>query len=294
MNASTHSTAEQAWPVGQRPAPIVLVPLDGSLHALAALPVARAMAELEGATLHLAHVGEPRLPPGELLQRLGLTRDDLWGAVISQVTGPPAEGILRLARELRSCLIAMCTHTGMEKPYGELGSVAEGVLRHAPCPLVLVQPERGLRPWALREVLLPHDGTPATAAAIHPALDLVDRAGARLTVLHVATLGARTAVEAGALGVPRYVDQPQHEWPAWAQEFLDRVRGLGHAPEGIPIRLLVAPGAPGEQIVRCARERGSDLIVLAWHGSLAPARAATLKRVIRDAPCPALVLRTEP
>lgn len=272
----------------------VVVPLDGTTHALAALPVARTMAEVERATLRIVHVAEPLLPPRELVAALGLTPEQLVGVIIDQTTGSPAQGIVHLARTWRSKLIAMCTHTGTEKPYGELGSVAEGVLREAPCPLVLVQPERGFRPWALREILLPHDGTPATAVAIHPALDLADRAGARLIVLHVATIGPRGAVEPGALNVPLYLDQPQHEWPAWAQEFLDRMRRLGHAPESAVMQLVVAPGEPGEQIIRVASERGSDLIVLAWHGSLAPARAATLKRVIRGAPCPALVLRIAP
>ena len=36
----------------------VLVPLDGSTHATAALPVARVLAELEGASLRILHVGQ--------------------------------------------------------------------------------------------------------------------------------------------------------------------------------------------------------------------------------------------
>lgn len=50
----------------------VLVPLDGSTHAMAALPVARVLAELEGASLRILHVGEPLLPPRDLLDTLGL------------------------------------------------------------------------------------------------------------------------------------------------------------------------------------------------------------------------------
>ena len=40
------------------PLPTVLVPLDGSATALAALPVAQAIAGLTGATIHLVHVAE--------------------------------------------------------------------------------------------------------------------------------------------------------------------------------------------------------------------------------------------
>ena len=51
---------------GSHPAPspppqqasMIFVPLDGSVHAQAALSVARALAQLVDATLHLVHIGE--------------------------------------------------------------------------------------------------------------------------------------------------------------------------------------------------------------------------------------------
>ena len=49
--------------------PIVLIPLDGSEHALVALPVAKAFSEIEDATLHFLHVSESKPPPMELLAR---------------------------------------------------------------------------------------------------------------------------------------------------------------------------------------------------------------------------------
>ncbi len=46
--------------------PPVVVPLDGSAHALAALPVARVLGELYGAPIRVVHVREEGLPPREL------------------------------------------------------------------------------------------------------------------------------------------------------------------------------------------------------------------------------------
>ena len=43
--------------------PVILVPLDGSKQALAALPVAKVLGEIERAALHILHVGEPVLAP---------------------------------------------------------------------------------------------------------------------------------------------------------------------------------------------------------------------------------------
>jgi nucleotide-binding universal stress UspA family protein len=53
--------------------------------------------------------------------------------------GEPPEEIVREARERRCDVIVMGTHghTGLTRVL--LGSVAEGVLRHAPCPVLTVR-----------------------------------------------------------------------------------------------------------------------------------------------------------
>lgn len=272
--------------------PTVLVPLDGTQRATVALPVARVFADLAGATPHIVHVGERMAHPGAVAGTLGLTPEQMHGCVLDLAAGPPAARIVELAGELRSVFIVLCTHTASDKTRGALGRVAEEVLRNAPCPVVLVQPERGSGPWELRTILLPHDGTPTTAAAVAPVVDLAVRAGAELVVLHVAAPRARSPAEPGTLGVPRYVDQPQHEWSNWTREFLARLRALSHCPAGIRLRLVLGTGEPGAAIVSAAA-RGCHLAVLAWHGILDAEHGATVKTVIRDAACPVLVLRVE-
>jgi hypothetical protein len=110
-------------------------------------------------------------------------------------------------------------------------------------------------------------------------------------VLQVATPGAETPTEPGTLISPRYVDQPQHEWPAWAQEFLARLCEAGDARRGTEMRLAIAQGEAGAAIIDFARE--SDLIVLGWRGALEPGRARTMQRVICDSTCPMIVLRVD-
>ena len=46
--------------------PVILVPLDGSQQALAALPVAKVLGEIEQAALHILYVGEHKLGRREL------------------------------------------------------------------------------------------------------------------------------------------------------------------------------------------------------------------------------------
>jgi nucleotide-binding universal stress UspA family protein len=185
----------------------------------------------------------------------------------------------------------MCTHTSADKPRGALGSVAREVLMRAPCPVVLVHPERGLRPWRLHRLLLPHDGTPTGAAAIRPAAALALRAGAELAVLHVAARGAGRPGEPGSFAAPRYVDQLQHGWPEWTREFLERLRAVGRCPAALTTRLFLATGETGPAIVEFATSQGSDLIALAWRGVLEPGRAVTARAVIGGAPCPIVVFR---
>jgi nucleotide-binding universal stress UspA family protein len=267
---------------------VILVPLDGSEQALAALPVAKVLGEIERATLRVVHVGERKLPGAELLRRLRLEAPVLDGSTVEARTGEPAAEILQVALELKPRLIVMCKHTGAERGK-TLGRTAMKVLHDAPCPMVLVPPERGATPWHLQHVLVPHDGTPTTSAALQPAAELAERGRAELLVAHVTNIRAAPA-EPGSLATPRYVDQPQHEWPAWTNEFVKRLASvcpLGH----LHVRIFLAHGNPAAEILRLSERQSTDLIVLAWRGRWEAPRAATLKDILREAHCPIMVVR---
>lgn len=269
----------------------VLVPLDGSVPSTVAIPVARGFGELLNASIVLLHVSDAPLTPRALVERMKLSGEDVPGLIVEHRSGATAAAIVKEARERQAEMIVMCPQIRTDLPSRALGSVAAAVLRGAPCPVVLVPPARGRKRWALRRLLVPHDGTPTSAAAIGPATDLAFKAAAELIVLHVATPGAEAPAEPGTLVSPRYVDQPQHEWPAWAQEFLARLCACGGARAGTEMRLEVAQGEAGAAIVDFARQ--SDLIVLGWRGALEPGRARTMQRVICDTSCPMIVLRVD-
>jgi nucleotide-binding universal stress UspA family protein len=138
--------------------------------------------------------------------------------------------------------------------------------------------------------LVPHDGTPTTSAALLPAAELAEHGRAELLVVHVTD--SRTApAEAGSLTTPRYVDQPQHEWPAWTSEFLNRLAcicPLGH----LHVRMFLAHGDTAAEILRFSEKQSTDLIVLAWRGILEAPCAPTMKGILREAHCPIMVVRT--
>ena len=279
-------------PVAVRAATLV-VPLDGSREAAAALPVARALAAAENATLHIVHVSHAMFAADAMAARLRLTRDQMDGIVLDQRVGEPAAEIVRQAHDLGSRLIVMASRCVADGERGALGGVAREVLRHAPCPVVIVPHAHGAVSWSLRHILLPHDGIPTTAAAIARTSDLAQRAGAELAVLHIASTTSAPPAEPGALVAPRYLDQPQHEWPSWAREFMDRVVAIGGPPPEVRMRLFFACGEPADVIVEFAAQHHSDLVVIAWVAGWEPEQRTTMRKVIDQAPGPLLVFPLE-
>jgi nucleotide-binding universal stress UspA family protein len=267
----------------------VVVPLDGSAISKYALPVARAFAHIYGATMHVLYVGEELLGPRETLKELGLSEEEMRGAVLDQRTGDPAEAITKTAQRLAFPLLVMCTHTARRSDPRPIGAVTEVVLANAPARVVLISPDRARDGCQIRRVLLAHDGTPSADVAIAPAADVAHRASAEVIAMHVAARQAEPN-EPGSLPAPRYVDQPQHEWPSWAGEFLGRMMALGAPPASINFKLLVTGGQPGSEVAQFARDHAIDLVVVSWRGRWEEPHAGTLKAIIHSSGCPVLLV----
>ncbi len=265
----------------------ILVPLDVAARPAVALPVARTLAALERARLRVLRLVARALAPREIRERLGSEAD-----VFDARKGHPVRAILEAAEERPDSTIVLSTQVGVAAPYGVIGRVCRQVLLRVTCPVVLVRPDRGLGPWELRHVLLPHDGTPATSAAIRPVCALAGAAKARLSVLHAARQAFQPP-EPGSFTTPRYLDQLQHEWPAWSREFLERLESLCPLDPS-QLRLCLGRGRPEGEVVLFAQEHAVDLIVVAWKGTFEPQRARVFRAIVRDAPCPVMVLRAEP
>lgn len=276
----------------ESPHPTVLVPLNGWARAIDVLPVAHGLAKLIQATIHIVHVSPRPLLPGSISDTLGLAKEELSDAILDQRTGSPETVIVAEAKKRESRFIVMYAHSEAEEPEGGFGAIAREILLHAPCPIVLVPPARGQLPWSPRRLLVPHDGTPASAGHIAPASDLCLRAQGEMIILHVASAAASPAEEPGTFNAPRYVDQPQHEWPAWGTEFLDRACALGRPYCDVKLRTVLCTEQIGEAIVRFASDDKSDLIALTWRMRLEPTRALTLRRIIQQASCPVAIYPT--
>src|SRR5918998_5729532 len=137
--------------------PVILVPLDGSPHASATLPVVKALGGVMGASPRVIHVSDRMPPLSELVGRLGLERAALHGWSIDARVGEPSTAIIDAARAVGVRLVVMCTHTAAARPAAILGRTALGVLHAAPSPVVLVSPGQRLASWRPNRILLPYD-----------------------------------------------------------------------------------------------------------------------------------------
>jgi nucleotide-binding universal stress UspA family protein len=273
----------------------VLVAVDGSAESMRALPLARTIASQLHCVPHVLHVADAPISIETARAKLGLGGKDVQELPLRLRIGEPAKCILDEAAEPDVQLLVMTTVAAGD-PERELGSVAVRVALGTSRPILGLRPEVGLEPSAVappvHRLLLPLDGSRSTASAVRPATSLARRLGASVDVLYIVpSAPAPLEGERGSIVAPRYVDQPQHEWSTWADELKERllVECAGFSP-GAHIGVHVQRGEPAEEIVRFARQGRYDAIVLVRRSRLQPGRAATLRSVIQQSPCPLLVV----
>ena len=153
----------------------VLIPTDFSETSTAAVNYGVDLAERYDASLHLVHVieksaipPEPEFPLGifegqtvareRLVAVLNAAQRKAFRADVAVKIGHPSLEIVRYAKEHDIDLIVMGTHGRSGVSHLLMGSVAEKVVRNAPCPVLTVRhPER--------EFVMPQESeTPATRA----------------------------------------------------------------------------------------------------------------------------------
>jgi nucleotide-binding universal stress UspA family protein len=136
----------------------ILVPTDFEGAAEAALRYGRTLAETFGADLHVLHVVDVPLFQARFADPAALEavarRQLSERAVVDdrhryrthgviKTCEPPKEAIVRYAQEAGIDLIVMGTHGRRGADHLLMGSVAERVVRSAPCPVLTVRhPER--------------------------------------------------------------------------------------------------------------------------------------------------------
>jgi nucleotide-binding universal stress UspA family protein len=97
----------------------------------------------------------------------------------------PAEVIVETASSLSSDLIVMGTHGRRGLSHLLLGSVAERVVRTSAIPVLTVRADADIELQGTPRILVPHDFSAASAAAVRTAASWAGTLGAEITLLHV-------------------------------------------------------------------------------------------------------------
>jgi nucleotide-binding universal stress UspA family protein len=193
------------------------------------------------------------------------------------------EAISNLIKQHEIDLIVLGTRgrTGLGKAL--LGSVAEQILRHAPCPVLTVGPHVTQQPQKavkMREILYATDLAADFPAAASYAISLAQENQAHLGLLYVIE-----NQKTGELVQPAEL----------AESKLRKLRQL--VPQEAELwcepRYLVEQGIPAEKILEAADRQCADLIVLGaqpanWLAT--HLNVGTVHRVVSEAKCPVLTV----
>lgn len=302
----------------------ILVPLDFSGLSRQALDCAVPLARKYRAKISLIHVAQSpaglgAMPDGGLVLPVNLDRlkevaemhlvklaaqllpDELRGQLVVR-EGRAAAEVVAAAQALKVDLIVLSTNgrSGLKRML--LGSTAERIVGHAPCPVLTVRRRRrgpaerlapdsppvypAELPW--RRILVPLDFSLTSLRALQTAVPLAQASGARLQLLHVVEPNPYAAgMEAAVLLMP------DREVAHLAKKQLVRVaRKL--IPARTPVTVSVQMGPAATTIVTTAETSHADLIVLAMHqhpGLNRLLMGHTAEQVVRHAKGPVFVIR---
>lgn len=296
----------------------ILVPTDFSAPSMKALHYAKALA---GGTVQLLYVAEPLAGllasepvPGipsdeETAAKLAAELEEIaegQHAANLRITstvrlGKPAEEIVKLAADWPADLLVLSTHGRTGLAHLLLGSVAEKVIRHATCPvLVLRKHEHGFVPAhaghlpqpmkpVIQRILLPTDFSARSREAIRFACQCAEWFGGKITLFHAVHIpGPFGTSEFPGIDAAPIVSAANKRANAEIHQLLQQA-----VPPALADRAIIREGPPLEEIPKLLLQERYDLIICATHGQASLRHAllgSTAEGLVRHALCPVLVV----
>jgi len=284
----------------------IMVPLDGSELAERALAPAITIAQAMDASLVLFRavplMAELTGSDQTDIEKAGGTETDYLRSVLGQAASvgvegctqlsiwqPAAEAIIACAKESEADLIVMSSHGRSGRSRWVFGSVAEKVLRRAPCHVMVIRAQAETDPFTRQRILVPLDGSPLAEEALPPAVSLAAATDAELLLLRV--------IESGKAAIAR-VDRKvlygniEIRGREKAEPYLQNVRD-SLAEHYSSVKMAVVAGPVAETIVDYAEEPQAGLIVMSSHGRSGLSRwlyGSIAEKVLHGAGCATLVI----
>jgi nucleotide-binding universal stress UspA family protein len=268
----------------------ILVPLDGSQLAEAALPAAASLAGRLGTAVGLVHVlekhaprtihGHPHLaasePAATYLGRIAASRFPAGARVeihvhpeeVADVARSIAEHAER-KEEPGGDLIVMCTHGHGDLRKALLGSLAQQVTALGSTPVLMLQAGAAAAEFRCRSLLIPLDRRQGHSAALDTGVELAAAYEAAVHVLLIVptygTLSGRWVATSRFLPgtTSRMLDLSAAEEQGFLQEQTEALKR-----RGLTVSAEVRRGDPARSICHVAGKLQMDLIVLSTHGRI--------------------------
>lgn len=295
----------------------ILVPLDGSKLAEAAIPAAASLAGTLNAPVTLLHIIEKDAPqeihndrhitqPEEALTYLeelakrgfpaGAKVD--WHVHTAAVKDVSSSIVEHAMREFNPDLIVMCTHGRSGVRDLLYGSIAQQVVGQGITPLLLIKPGTDApRSFKLEKILVPLDTGPVHDASLPVTQELASAYQAHIHLLTIiptfSTVSGETAAASSLLPATTsaLLEINVENAAEDLQEHLDQLKKGG--PQ---VSAEVARGDPATEIVKIAEKLNVDLIVLTTHrraGTAAFWARSVAPNVARRARMPILLIPLE-
>jgi len=264
----------------------ILVPLDGSTLAEAALPAAVSLAQRFKAPVTLLHIIEQDAPD-EVHRDRHLTEAREAEAYLAETamrvftpemkvnlhvhTSPVADVARSIvdhsSDEIQPDLIILCSHGNSGMHDLVFGNIAQEVAALSGTTVLLIKPDETPAPFSLQHILVPLDNESIHDKALPTAESLAKAYGAELDLLCVIpTLGTLSGEQAAASNM----------LPATATAYLDIAEEIalehfqghldGYKKTNIPATAEIARGDPAQIITKTAEKIGADLILFGTHG----------------------------
>lgn len=281
----------------------IVVGVDGSDHARAAVRWAAHEASRRGLPVHVVHAFAPDYPTvtfghglntGQLREEATAVLESAEEQIHSidrtiRVTGSSTRGYASgaLVRASRDATMVVLGARGL----GILGAVALGsvslqVATHAHCPVIIVRHDEG--PRDLPKVVAGFDGSQRSMEAVEFAYAQSEARGAELVVVHAWwPAEVEHAQESAELAWSDYAQQ---------QEALvsEAVAGLAERHPDVQVTRRILEGNPADALV--AESQDADLVVVGNRGAggFAGLKLGSVTHaVLRGAACPIVVVRRD-
>ena len=290
----------------------ILIPLDGSDIAEAAIPYGEALARRLGSEVTLLHACDESHQFNHTMHRLYLEkRAEMIAAGFSPDAGvdtaPVAAAVIQFGQlapvihdyvnQYNTDLIIMIREGLSAAPKSRsVASVFDDVFRVVGCPSMLVPPEAVVKGKPLfNHILVPLDGSPGSEQALAPAAALAQASGAEITLFSMVKETLEAEPESDLVGdrglhnMKKSLDE-QDQVFEYLESLADKLRqdGLEAAP-----RVDIGDNS-AHLITSAARVLGADMVVMATASVVSTWRSKSVThKLLAETDLPLMVVRQQ-